>query len=187
MRTCSICKIEKPLDDFEKMPKKKHGRGYRCNECNRLRHYPGFQLPDLEKTCPVCGVVFIGKRASRVYCSKTCNAALEPDRMAKPKRYFQSMLNPQRIKDGLTAEQLLAKLEEQDGKCALTGREMTFIRGQKAVDTNCSIDRIEAGGTYSIENVQLVCAAVNGFRRNLPLDVFIGWCEDVAKRRGGRN
>ncbi len=57
------------------------------------------------------------------------------------------------------------------------------------MDTNCSLDRIEAGGTYDISNVQLVCSAVNGFRRSLPLDTFIGWCKEVAsyKAKGGRN
>jgi hypothetical protein len=88
----------------------------------------------------------------------------------------------------VTAKELVELLEKQDGRCALTGRLMTFTRGTGSVDTNCSLDRILAGGPYTIDNIQLVCSAVNGFRRNLPMDVFIDWCNAVStKAKGGRN
>jgi len=36
-RTCSICKFPKPIDEFEKVKGKPHGRGYRCLECTNKR------------------------------------------------------------------------------------------------------------------------------------------------------
>ena len=38
-----------------------------------------------------------------------------------------------------------------------------------------------AGGEYNIENVQLVCRAVNSFRHNLTVADFIKWCKKVAR------
>lgn len=138
----------------------------------------------------MCDKKFDEGKASKIYCSKDCNDSLEPKRLSDPKRFFQSLLNPTRVADGLTANDLLDVLSTQEGLCALTGRKMTFIRGSGQVDTNVSIDRIEAGGAYKKENIQLVCSAVNSFRRNLPLNVFIEWCSEVAehnKAKGGRH
>ena len=66
-------------------------------------------------------------------------------------------------------------------KCALTGVELTckLEKGVKC-KTNASIDRIDPKGPYIKSNVHLVCAAVNKFRIDLPLDEFIDWCRKVA-------
>jgi len=72
-------------------------------------------------------------------------------------------------------------LAQQGGKCALTGMPLTCIleRGVRC-QTNASIDRKIAGGSYTEDNVQLVCAAINKFRIDTPLDEFIDWCKKVA-------
>ncbi len=188
MRTCNICNKTKELHEFEKMPKKKFGRGYRCNECNRVRARNPEWERLVHRTCPVCNTEFSSGKLSKKFCSEECNSKADIARIQdNPRRYFQRALNPQRVKDGLTWQALMELLEKQGGKCALTGRTLTFDAGRGAVDTNCSLDRIHAGGPYTIENVQLVCAAINGFRRNLPMDVFIDWCNAVStKAKGGR-
>jgi hypothetical protein len=40
-RCCSICRLVKPIDDFEKCKDKPLGRGYRCRQCSskRMRRY----------------------------------------------------------------------------------------------------------------------------------------------------
>lgn len=170
------------------MPNKPYGKGYRCHECNRLRRKdPDWELKRT-RTCPVCSTVFDYGKASKIYCSVECNNALEPERMSNPRRFFQSALSPQRTNDGLTADDLLEILERQGGRCALTGKQLTFVRGKGAVDTNASIDRLQAGGLYTKENIQLVCSAVNSFRRALSVEDFVSWCEAVVehKAKGGR-
>ena len=72
--------------------------------------------------------------------------------------------------------------DKQEGKCALSGTKLTCEKVVgKYVKTNASIDRIIAGGEYNIENVQLVCRAVNSFRHDLTIKEFIQWCKRVAK------
>jgi hypothetical protein len=65
----------------------------------------------------------------------------------------------------------------------MTGQPMTceLIRGER-VWTNASIDRIIPGGLYVLENIQLVCTAINLWRSNQPLGEFIEWCQMVAAR-----
>jgi hypothetical protein len=76
----------------------------------------------------------------------------------------------------------MAILIKQNYRCALTGKELTCILevGQKC-STNASIDRIDAGGSYQEENIQLVCAAVNSFRNKISLPEFIAWCKAVTE------
>lgn len=102
------------------------------------------------------------------------------------KVYIGTLLSKQRREDGLTADFLLKLLEKQDYKCALTGVQMTSIRGEGKVATNVSIDRIEAGGPYVPENVQLVCHAINSFRSDQTIDELVWWCRRVVATADGR-
>lgn len=94
--------------------------------------------------------------------------------------YFKHLLY--RKKCNLTPLDLIKMLDAQDGKCALSGEKLTCtkIRGEVS-KTNASIDRVNAGGEYNVDNVQLVCRAVNSFRNNLTVADFINWCKKVAK------
>lgn len=47
--------------------------------------------------------------------------------------------------------------------------------------TNASIDRLEAGGPYIKDNIQLVCSVLNKFRINTPVAEFVWWCKKVAE------
>ena len=44
MKSCTLCKIEKPFEDFHKRSASDDGRDYRCKEC-RKKEYPkrGFE------------------------------------------------------------------------------------------------------------------------------------------------
>lgn len=82
----------------------------------------------------------------------------------------------------LTLEQVMVIYHRQGGKCALTGRELQcqVVPGVTNME-NASIDRIKAGGPYTMENVQLVCRDVNAFRGDTPMKNFIHVCRLVAK------
>jgi hypothetical protein len=86
-----------------------------------------------------------------------------------------------RRRDGLTREVILKVLEGQNYRCALSGRKLTCrLEVGTTFDTNATIDRIEAGGPYTEDNIQIVCRAVNCFRTNKSVEDFVGWCRDVA-------
>ena len=84
---------------------------------------------------------------------------------------------------GLTTPQLVALVEQQGGRCALTGVPLTRIRGlgrDIQCPTNASVDRINPGGTYEISNIQLVCSCVNKLRGRLSIEDFVEWCRRVV-------
>ena len=97
-------------------------------------------------------------------------------------RYFSRLCCRSRKRIGLTREDLLDTLEKQEYKCALSGVQLTckLEKGTRFL-TNASIDRIEAGGPYIKENVQLVCSVLNSFRTDTDLEEFIWWCKKVAE------
>lgn len=78
-------------------------------------------------------------------------------------------------------------LEQQEGKCALSGREMTFIKKTDSpkVHTNLSIDRIDNTKPYEIGNLQLVCAICNTMKLTLTTSELVGWCESIVATQNG--
>lgn len=76
---------------------------------------------------------------------------------------------------------LFRVLARQDYRCALSGVPLTCILEKgRFVPTNASVDRIVAGGPYTEDNVQLVCAVLNLWRGDTPVEEFIRWCKTVT-------
>ena len=150
-----------------------------------------------QRECPVCHTNFTLKSGASKYCSEKCKgkvqyitgrkstenqyAAISGNRT----RYFQRLACRSHKRFNLSYLDLLEVLEKQNNKCALTGRELTCtLKVGTKFGTNASIDRIEAGGLYIKENIQLVCAAINSFRTDKSIEEFVQWCTDVAKYKG---
>lgn len=57
---------------------------------------------------------------------------------------------------------------------------MTTIKGKGKMIMNASIDRIQPGGDYSIENVQLVCSHVNMMRSDLSIKELVEFCKAIV-------
>ena len=145
--------------------------------------------------CLVCGESFTPNSGAQKYCSPQCKGKMQyiSGRASTENQYKEISGNWSRYvsrliysggkkREHLTAAMLLEMLEEQEYRCAISGVELTCIlqKGTKS-PTNVSIDRIEAGGPYIRENVQLVCNAVNKWRGDTPLSEFIWWCKQITE------
>ena len=98
------------------------------------------------------------------------------------KRYVSRLLYAAgRKRDNLSREDLLEILEKQNYKCAISGLDLT-CKLEKGIKfwSNASVDRIKAGDSYTKDNIQLVCRAVNSWRSDMPLETFIEVCRAVA-------
>jgi len=73
--------------------------------------------------------------------------------------------------------------QAQQGRCALTGWPMTMELAAGTVPTNCSIDRIDSSGGYTVSNVQLVCRAANIAKSNLSTAEFVSLCRAVVEKK----
>lgn len=85
-----------------------------------------------------------------------------------------------------TIEDLMQKWRDQDGCCALTGIRMTWAKG-KVLPTSISLDRIDPEQGYSIDNLRLICHAMNCFRgRMADAEMLKMACAFIAKSEGPR-
>lgn len=147
-----------------------------------------------EKSCVTCANTFTPKVGTQRYCCVVCKRKAYrehgPETTERQyalisgnwSKYFSRLCQRSFRRDNLTKADCIALLEKQEYKCALTGVELTCMLEKGTVcKTNASIDRIDPKGPYAKENVQLVCAVINKFRINTPLDEFIDWCKKVSK------
>ena len=136
--------------------------------------------------CIVCKKAGVAATHNRRFCCTTCKNQVKTQKRYEREdydwyRYFRHLLSKKQ-NTTLTAEQLIGKIAEQDYKCALSGVELTCRRERgNIIQTNASIDRINAGGEYNYNNIQIVCRAINSFRGNLTVNEFLFWCNEVTK------
>lgn len=143
------------------------------------------------KICKNCGNSFTGIK-KQVYCSESCKGEY-PYKTGKIstihqyeyisgnwERYFGRLCN-KKGRELISAKDCLDLLEKQNGKCALSGVNLTCqLEVGKKFFTNASLDRIEVGGGYTKDNVQLVCSALNSWRGDVPLEEYVWWCKQVT-------
>lgn len=145
------------------------------------------QKPIILKRCGLCKKLkTINKfdfSYTRTYCQKCKSLRRIRSINASPKSYIGNLvtqLKYSRKKQGhkwnLTASQIWDIYEKQDGKCALSGVQMTHFRthGEEG-EANISIDRIDPEGLYVLANIQLVCKRVNYMKHNKDQKTFLNW------------
>lgn len=80
----------------------------------------------------------------------------------------------------LTPDDLMHLWEKQNGKCAVSGMNLTWhVDGRGHKEFNASIDRINPDAGYTPDNVQLVCYRVNIMRHTLSVDMFWWWVKNI--------
>lgn len=154
---------------------------------------PYTEMPRSEmkkKTCVVCGEVFVPRSGVQKACTKDCSAkaVATSGRRSTANQYKEIsgnwdryLLRLLRKRPQLSVDILKKVLKRQNGKCAISGVPLTCkLEVGTKCKTNASIDRIVAGKEYSIDNIQLVCAAVNSWRADTDLQDFIWWCKQVT-------
>lgn len=168
VQECKHCKETKPLDKFYSNGCFKDGvKKYRtkCIEC---------VLKDAKEN------------QEDIYAKKI------KVRSSSPRNYIVTLLNhaAQRTKEGkynLDLPYLMEIYENQNGKCAISNVEMTYIAGKGRVFTNISIDRIDSKIGYEKGNIQLVCFIVNVMKQDGTLEDLIHWCKTITRAQDGKN
>ena len=156
---CNKCKQWKPISKFSIDNTFLHGnRGGLCRECKdcqRKRYYENRNK------------LFTDDEYALRY--KLQQALNGTRRRSKEKNMYND----------LTIDFLLYLWEKQNGRCALTGLDMTYKFYEGRVNTNVSVGRIDSTKGYSKENVQLVCMAANQMKNDLSMCEFLDMCELV--------
>jgi CRISPR/Cas system Type II protein with McrA/HNH and RuvC-like nuclease domain len=167
------------------------------------------QTQEHERTCAICaktkqilefGLMKIGIRSwICIECLKTKRAVAQAERERKARRsewgdvlteegqlkkkLGERLVSADRRRDSsIDLLYLLSLYRKQNGKCAITGRDMLIddVPGPKRRDT-VSIDRIDSKRGYEVGNIQLVTSQANMAKSNYTTEELFAFCLDVVK------
>jgi len=167
MKTCSICKLELPLDQFPKDQRRKDGRYPRCSPC-RAKYYQR----DRER--------FIAQMAEYRKRPGIAEKILRWHKEYAARRFFY--ITSRNLKTRAEAKDEVASIAEisslwkkQRGTCPITGRRLNR--------ENAQLDHIvplKKGGSDLVENLRWVHRDVNYAKRDLLDAEFFRLCSDVV-------
>lgn len=189
---CKECKKNKRYDREYSSDKTK----LLCHKCMQYKPIAEFHIDSRpEKELEKEGQYRILYRNGRKSFCKDCAKKVERERYIrrddKSKLYkciqskwlgARDRAKRKELEFTITKDDLINKYNEQNGKCALTGIDMTFEMYNNRNHTNISIDRIDSNKGYTLDNIQLVCMSVNQFKNDIPMDEFIFICKKIADK-----
>jgi hypothetical protein len=149
-----------------------------------------------ERKCLICGEVdeakFYTKTKSKCKLCYSIEYKNRPDKknyIDKQKKWVSNNLIKFRvlsakhraIKDGidfeLTDDIILDKLNQQDNKCYISKLPISL---ESKNPYSLSLDRLDSGQGYTIENTIIVTKFVNNCKNNLHIDEFIKLIKEVC-------
>lgn len=174
-KLCIICNKDLPLDSFGK---RKNITGYKS-------------VPKYHCYCKPCSAEKARKWRKD---NKGYRGTGKLTKIPKEDRKLYSCLS-QRVTDSKTREKkrkidinvdnyidanfLYSLWLKQEGKCALSNEPMDIIKNSLG---NVSLDKIDPSKTYTQDNVQLVCWAINRAKGEMSQSLFVLMCEKVVNQ-----
>lgn len=173
---CDVCGrlLDKNISNFRKYSRKTNGLNFHttCRDCeDRIKL--NTEWKDGKLLCHICGeykepseFTYAGANKYTLRQNKECrcNSCKLEQRKAAIATYDND------VKLG----------KAQNGKCAISGLDMTYELGEGRIYTNVSIDQIMPSKGYTIDNIQLVCMAVNQLKSDLDMDTILILCSAIV-------
>ncbi len=181
-RSCSVCRVEKSLDEFHNDKNKSQGKSYLCKPCN-IAKAVDWQARNAERKLENArrsaannkqkGTYYVEDLAHLPGNTWQCVATRLIKRAARNAKKRD-------IEFALTQEDILPLL--RTGECPLSGYKFRYTYG--AYDPYApSIDRIDSEKGYVPGNVRIVCYLLNVGMNQFGLDVAADiWNAVLAKR-----
>lgn len=212
---CDVCKewLDKNITNFRKYSHKINGLNFHttCRNCeNRIKL--NTEWKDGNLLCHICGeykdpneFTYAGDTKYKLRQNKDCrcNLCKSKQRKAAVTTYnddvkLEKVLQRRwlgaraRAKDKslpftITKEDLLTIWKAQNGKCAISGLDMTYELEKGRTYTNVSIDQISPSVGYTVDNIQLVCMAVNQLKSDLDIDTVLLLCSAILNSNKSNN
>lgn len=136
-----------------------------CYRCEKYKEESSFKWG--HKYCNECAL----EQKKDYYYLNKYNMNL--NKYSSFERYLQSLINKRDRKDYFSLNDLMSILKKQNYKCAITGQEFELKKGSPKLP---SIDRINPkknGGTYELENIQLIWHSINMFKSVWDMEFLI--------------
>lgn len=162
-----------------------------CNETKEVSEFPPHSFNSYRKMCNACYSDENKKKYQRhrkirlLYASARNVSGLTnivvrkrlSSKEGRLKNHYLKAKNRKNKEFTLTEQDLFNQFDRQNGKCALSGVEMTFETGDL---TLTSLDRIDSDIGYTQPNIQFVCWYANKMKQDLNQDKFIEFCKLIG-------
>lgn len=178
-KICKTCKTEKPLSEFglARNPKSKYGFNYRLNhKCYK-------------PNCKPCEAAYARewRKRNRNYkgSGKISKYSIEERKILSciSSKIIGCKSNAKKrdknIEFTIDREQIFGLYKKQKGLCALSGMELSIEPGSL---WGLSIDKIDPSKGYTLDNVQLLCWAVNRAKGEMNQSEFIQMCRLITEK-----
>jgi len=164
-KQCMKCHETKQLVDFHVSRHGKFGRAARCKKCMKVWHATYYWRPGVKERI----------NAQATAWQKNLSPEQRAVKNQKTRKWFETLptgvlgknlrraLKRFPTENPVTVIELLEMWERQEGKCVVSGIEMTWGKGA-FYPTSLSVDRINPEIGYTKGNVRLVLYAVNAFK-----------------------
>ena len=181
----SGCGKKLSLSNFDKCKTGKYGYNNMCNECRKVQRQNTYEPKKTgTKKCSLCGKpkdvsnfhidkhnspdgLASGCKVCRLIQARESNSKF-PNFITQTIKNARSNAKKRKLLFSITTENIIDLYKTQNGKCAITDVLMTYNQKEREDTdahilnpTNMSIDRIDSSKGYTIDNIQLVCAAIN--------------------------
>ena len=169
-------------------PKIKDLRGKTFGGYKVIEFYAGKRNPAWVCECKCGNRVIIAtqelKQRNRQSCVK-CRKIMFGEIHCRYLSHLQVRARRKKIEYDVSGEYLWKLYQNQSGKCAYTGRNITFANDyrNKWQDQTASLDRIDSTKGYVEGNVQWVHKKVNAMKWEYSDQEFLQVCRDVVNHK----
>lgn len=186
---CDACGrwLDKNITNFKKYSRKTNGLNFHttCRECEE-RIKLNTEWKDGKLLCHICGE-YKECRCNSCKSEQRKSAIATYDEDVKLEKVLQvrwlaakSRAMDKSLPFTITKEDILTIWKSQNGKCAISGLDMTYELGEGRTYTNVSIDQVSPSKGYTVDNIQLVCMAVNQLKSDLDMDTILTLCSAIV-------
>jgi len=159
-KICGKCQTPRPIETF---------RGRQCHEC--LSKKNKLKLAEYKRA----------NGHSRSFDFRSANFNNFVSSLLGKIKYRATKTN----RDfSLSVDDILKMWISQNGRCAITGDEITIDVGRGHVLTNLSIDRRDSDNGYTKDNIQLCTVAANRSKQTMTMVEFVDFCKRVVACSG---
>ena len=181
--TCRTCEANKILE--ENVLEKDGVKYYKCFICNKWFPADSFDKhggndgtysyrDGLDKRCHSCKIQQNKNARSKYSDEKRLETVLQFRWLGAKERAERKGL----LFD-ITKEDLINLWDKQNGKCAISGIDMTYTLDSGRTPYNVSVDQINPSMGYTKNNIQLVCMSVNQLKSDFEMDIVLNICKNI--------
>lgn len=166
---CKICGEWLPKEEFNEVHQSVNGAKYEYRD-------------HLETRCRSCKLQQIKNQRQSYSDERTFERMINARWLNAKERATRK-----NIPFDITKEDLTRLWKCQEGKCAISGIDMTHEVDKGRVFTNISVDQINPSEGYTTNNIQLVCMGVNQMKSDMSMNELYMFCEAILNNKENVN